>query len=108
MKDKDELKEDAGLVRDIVAMCGVDFPTNWERDLRDGLFRKAFTLVPKMETHHVRRINEALCEMDFPTPTALALRQATLTHLAQHHDLKKFRKVNLPNIAVPQHAGSAA
>jgi hypothetical protein len=101
MKDKEELKEDAGLVRDIVALCAVKFPTNWERDLRDGMFRKAFTLVPKMETHHVRRINEALCEMDFPTDSALALRQATLTRLANHHELKKFRKVALPIIQRP-------
>ncbi len=101
MKDKEELKEDAGLVRDLVAMCGVDFPTNFERDLRDGLFRKAFTLVPKMETHHVRRINEALCEMDFPSEVALGLRQATLTRLARHHDLKAFRKVEMPKVSVP-------
>lgn len=105
MKDKDELKEDAGLVRDIVALCGVDYPTNFERDLRDGLFRKAYTLVPGMETVHVRRLNEALCEMEFLTPAALGLRQATLTKLAQHHDLKKFRKVNMPEIAVPAPAG---
>jgi len=98
MKDKEELKEDAGLVRDIVAVCGLDYPTNFERDLRDGLFRKAFTLVPAMEIQHVRRMNEALCEMDFPTDAALGLRQATLTHLAQYHDLKKFRKVQMPVI----------
>lgn len=105
MKDKEELKEDAGLVRDIVAMTGIDYPTNWERDLRDGLFRKAFTLVPQMETHHVRRLNEALCDMDFPTDTALALRQATLTRLANHHELKKFRRVVMPAVQKPESVG---
>ena len=103
MKPKDELKEDAGLVRDIIATAGVDYPANdFERDLRDGLFRKAFTLVPKMEITHVRRINEALCEMEFPSAAALGLRHATLKRLAEYHRLKDFRRVNMPVITPPQ------
>lgn len=108
MKDKDELKEDAGLVRDVEAMCGVDYPTNFEIGLRDGLFRKSFATLDKMEIVHVRRVNEALCAMKFPTPAALALRQATLTKLATHHELKKFRKVDMPIIKVPEAAGKGA
>jgi hypothetical protein len=104
MKDKEELKEDAGFVRDLVALVGIDYPTNFERDLRDGMFRKAFTLVSTMETVHIRRLNESLCEMEFPTPAALALRQAVMVKLAQHHDLKKYRKVNMPTIEVPTQA----
>ena len=105
MKDKDELKEDAGLVRDIVATCGVDYPTQFERDLRDGLFRKAFTLIPKMEVMHVRRLNEALCDMDFITETGMALRQAAQVKLAGHHELKKYRKVAMPSVNVPKPPG---
>lgn len=103
MKTKEELTEHAGLVRDLIAAAGVDYPADdFERGLRDALFRKAFTMVPLMEVNHVRRINEALCEMEFPSATALGLRRATMTRLADHHQLKKFRNVNMPVITPPQ------
>ena len=102
MKDKEELKEDAGLVRDIVAVCSLKFPTADESKMRDSLFRKTFTLVSKLEIHHIRRINEALCDLDYASETAAGLRQATLYRLARYHDLKSFRKVEMPKVSVPQ------
>lgn len=101
MKTSEALKEDNGLVRDIIAACEMFPADDYERELRDGLFRKAFTEVTKMEIHHVRRINEALCHMDHPSSHALGLRRATLTRLAGHHELKKFRNVAMPVITPP-------
>lgn len=104
MKTKEELQEHAGLVRDIIAGCGVDYPADdYERDIRDAYFRKAYALINDIEIVHVRRIHEALCEMKFPTATALGLRRATFTRLAQHHRLKDYRAVKMPVIA-PQPA----
>jgi hypothetical protein len=103
MKNKEELQSDAGLVRDIEAWCQVKYPADdTERNFRDALFRKTFAELPGMEIQHIRRINEALCDMEFPTPTALGLRRETLNQLARHHDLKKYRHINVPTIPVPK------
>jgi hypothetical protein len=102
MKTAEETKENAGFVRDLIALIGIDFPADkFEADLRDAMFAKAFALVPTMDIVHVRRLNEALCEMEFPTPAALGLRRATLTALAKAHHLKEYRNVNMPRIAPP-------
>lgn len=106
MKTKEELTEDVGLVRDVEAWCGAVCADDTERNFRDDLFRKAYEELPKMQISHVRRINEALCGMDFPTPTALGLRRQTLEVLGRHHNLKNYRNVKMPMIAVPQPAGS--
>src|SRR5580658_2195854 len=103
MKNKTELLSDAGLVRDIEAWCQVKYPADdIERNFRDALFRKTFAELPSMEIQHVRRINEALCDMEFPTPTALGLRRETLNQLARHHDLKKYRNVKITFAQVPK------
>ena len=103
MKNKTELLSDAGLVRDIEAWCQVKYPADdTERNFRDALFRKTFADLPNMEIQHIRRINEALCDMEFPTPTALGLRRETRNQLARHHDLKKYRQVNIPAVPVPK------
>jgi hypothetical protein len=103
MKDKNELLNDAGLVRDIEAWCQVKYPADdTERNFRDALFRKTFAELPAMEIQHVRRINEALCDMEFPTPTALGLRRETLNQLARHHHLKKYRHIKVPIIPSPK------
>lgn len=101
MKSKEELTEDVGLVRDIEAWCGTVCANDNERNFRDALFRKAFAVLPKMEMPHVRRINEAVCGMDFPTPSALGLRDAVLNRLATHHNLRQFRNVKMPVITPP-------
>lgn len=103
MKNKIELQSDAGLVRDIEAWCQVKYPADeTERDFRDALFRKTCAELPNMEIQHVRRINEALCDMEFPTPTALGLRRETLNQLARHHDLKKYRQVKITLVPIPK------
>lgn len=105
MKPKDELQQDAGLVRDIEALCGIDFPADdTERNARDAFFRKAYVAVTSktLEVQHVRRIHESLCGMKFPTPTALGLRRATIEYLARHHDLKSYRAVKIPLIDPPK------
>jgi hypothetical protein len=103
MKDKNELLNDAGLVRDIEAWCQVKYPADdTERNFRDALFRKTFAELPNMEIQHVRRINEALCDMEFPTPVALGLRRETLNQLARFHDLKKYRHIKVPAIPLPK------
>lgn len=107
MKPKDELQQDAGLVRDIEALCSIDFPADdTERNGRDAFFRKAYVAITenKLEVQHVRRIHEALCAMKFPTAAALGLRRATLFFLSAAHDLKKFRQVKMPMITPPKSA----
>lgn len=101
MKTKEELSEDVGLVRDIEAWCGTVCANDNERNFRDALFRKAYAELAKLEMPHVRRINEAVLEMEFPTQTALGLRDALLRRLSVHHDLKKYRSVKMPTIALP-------
>ena len=101
MKTKEQLTEDAGLVRDIESWAGTTCADDNERNFRDALFRKAFAELPNLEMPHVRRINEAICGMDFPSPTALGLRSAILTRLAQHHNLKQYRGVQMPLINCP-------
>lgn len=106
MKTSEETKEHAGLVRDLIAAIEIKFPADdYERDLRDALFRKAYAVAPSMDTAHVRRINEALCGMEFPSEIALALRRQTLTILAQTHKLKEYRNVKLPVIRPAQKEG---
>lgn len=102
MKNKDELQRDAGFVRDVVAQAQVDFPaSDFERDLRDAMFRKAYSDVPAMEITHVRRLHEALCGMKFPTSSALGLRQALMIRLAEFHELKRYRTVKMPAVTMP-------
>jgi hypothetical protein len=101
MKTKEELTEDVGLVRDIEAWCGTACANDKERNFRDALFRKAYAELPKLEMPHVRRINEAICEMDFPSSAALGLRDAVLTRLSVHHNLKQYRTVKMPLITPP-------
>jgi len=105
MKTKEELSEDVGLVRDIEAWCGTACANDNERNFRDALFRKAFAELPKLEMPHVRRINEAICDMDFPTAAALGLRAAVLNRLATHHNLKAYRGVKMPVVQPPVPAG---
>lgn len=98
-KAPEETKQDAAFVRDLIAMIGIEFPADrYEADLRDAMFRKAYTLIPKMSEAHVRRINESLCSMKFASDTALAVRRASMTMLAKAHDLTAFRDVKLPKI----------
>ena len=102
MKSKELLAEDAGLVRDIEAWTGTVCANDQERNFRDALFRKAFVELPTLENiAHVRRLNEALCSMDYPTPTALGLREAVLKRLAEHHHLKQYRNVKMNLITPP-------
>ena len=107
MKTKEQLTEDVGLVRDIEAWCGAVCANDNERNFRDALFRKAYAELPNLENiAHVRRINEALCALDFPSATALGLREAVLNRLATHHNLKQYRNVKMPVITPPaQNAG---
>lgn len=108
MKTAEETKANAAFVRDLIAMIEIKFPADdYERGLRDGMFRKAFTLAPEMDEMHIRRVNEALCSMEFPSEAALGLRRQTLTLLAQAHKLKEFRNVKMPVIRpTPRPAGS--
>jgi hypothetical protein len=101
MKTKEELTEDVGLVRDIEAWCAAHAANDKERDFRDALFRKAIQELPKLEMPHVRRINEAVCAMEFPTQITLCLRDVLLTRLSQHHNLKQYRNVKLPVVQLP-------
>lgn len=99
MKSAEEIKKDAAFVRDLIALIEIKFPADdYERNLRDGMFRKAFAIAPQMDEVHIRRINEALCAMEHPSESALGLRRQTLTLLAQAHKLKEFRNVKLPVI----------
>jgi hypothetical protein len=108
MKTKEQLTEDVGLVRDLEAWCGTVCQNDNERNFRDALFRKAFVELPKLEIPHVRRINEAICSMDFPTANALGLRDAVLRRLSEHHRLKEYRHVKMPLIQpLPKSAQSA-
>jgi len=102
MKTKEELTEDVGLVRDIEAWCGTRCNNDNERNFRDALFRKAYSVMATLEMPHVRRINEAVCAMEFPTSTALGLREALLHRLALHHNLKAYRNVKMPLPPVTQ------
>ncbi len=100
MKTAEETKRNAAFVRDLIALIEIKFPADdWERGLRDGMMRKASTLLADMDEPHVRRINEALCAMEFPSDAALGLRRLTLTTLAGVHKLKEFRDVKLPVVA---------
>ncbi len=103
MKTAEDLKEHGGLVRDVIAAAGIDYlADDIEKRFRDSLFRKAFTLIPKMEIAQVRRINEAVCKMEFPNDVALALRRQTFKRLGEHHGLKEFRDIKLPAIVAPE------
>ena len=102
MKTKEALQEDAGLVRDIEAWCKAQAANDHERNGRDALLRKAAAVLPELEIAHVRRINEALCDMDFPSPTALGVRQLFLNRLCKHHNLKQYRDVAIPVVKVPE------
>jgi len=102
MKTKDQLAEDKGLVRDIIAMCEMIPADDYERKLRDGVFRKAFAELPGLEIQFVRRIEEVLCNLDFPSATALGLRRAVLDRMARHHELRKYRLVKVPAVTPPQ------
>lgn len=99
MKTKEELSQDVGLVRDIEAWCRTTCANDRERNFRDALFRKAYATLREMQIPHVRRINEALCDMEFPSPTALGLRERIVDYLAVHHDLKKYRNISMPQVA---------
>ncbi|MDE2019374.1 MAG: hypothetical protein KGJ13_03435 [Patescibacteria group bacterium] len=98
MKTKEELTEDAGLVRDIEDWCGCACADDTERNFRDALFRKAFAELPNLIMPHVRRLNRALCEMEFPSNAALGLRKALLNRIAMHHNLKQYRNVKMPEV----------
>lgn len=107
MKSKEALQEDAGLVRDIEAWCKAQAANDHERNGRDALLRKAAAVLPELEIAHVRRINEALCDMDYPSATALGVRQLVLDRLARHHNLKQYRAVPIPVVKVPEAKGKA-
>ncbi len=105
MKTKEELTEDVGLVRDVEAWCGTVCANDNERNFRDALFRKTYSVIGSLEMPHVRRINEAICGMDFPSATALGLREAIMNRLATHHKLREFRNVKMPLVTPPPPAG---
>lgn len=105
MKPKDELQQDAGLVRDIEALCAIDFPADdTERNGRDVFFKKDYAEITesRLEVQHVRRIHEAVCAMKFPTANALGLRRAAMLFLGRSHNLNKYKTVKMPAIALPK------
>jgi hypothetical protein len=101
MKTKEQLNEDVGLVRDVEAWADTKCADDYERKFREALFLKAYVHMAELEIPHVRRINEALCKMDFPTEHALALRRAIIGRLAAHHELRKYRGTKVPTITPP-------
>jgi hypothetical protein len=107
MKTKEELSEDVGLVRDVEAWCGTARADDIERGFVDALCRKAYEELPKLQIPHVRRINEAVCKMEFPSPTALGLRRRCLEVLSAHHNLRQYRNVKMPLIQPPAPAGKS-
>lgn len=100
---KEESKEHAGLVRDIVAACKVSHPSDNDRAFRIALMKRADKEAPTMEVHHIRRLHEAACEIEYPEPQEQAFREAMAAHLAQHHRLKELRAYTIARVKPAPH-----
>lgn len=105
MKTKEELTEDVGLVRDIESWAKRRLNDDHERGFLDSLCRKACVEMPKMEIPHVRRINEALCEKEFPSATVLGTLRCCIELLSKHHNLKTYRTARIPMVSPATPAG---
>jgi hypothetical protein len=105
MKLTEEHKENAGLVRDIVAALGIKFTTEEQQRFRDALCKKALTMAKVLDLVHVRRIHEALCGVEHASDAELAALSAMQARIGFHYKLGLMRSVKVPEVRRP--AGKA-
>jgi hypothetical protein len=102
MKLTEEHKENAGLVRDIVAALGIKFTTDEQQRFRDALCKKALTMAKELDLAHIRRIHEALCGVERASDAELAALSAMQARIGSHYNLRALRTMPVPAVKRPE------
>lgn len=89
-KTSETTKENSILVRTIEAAAKIKFPNEVEKRFQDSAFRKGLESIPSLEIGHVLRLHEAMCDLEFPSDDARALRAGVMFALGKQQNLKAF------------------
>jgi hypothetical protein len=106
MKSEPE-KERACLVREIVANRRIRKPEGDQLKYRISLCKRIFSELTQFEPGQWLRMYEALCEIDFPEPEVIALRDQISRLLGKWHGLAKTRGVVIPGTEPKVNRGDA-
>ena len=86
-----QLQEHTRLVRAVESNLKVTTQDEMELRFRSSLIRKTITDLPKINPSLVTRLYEAVCDVDFPAPDLIELRQKLQAAIAIHLNLREHR-----------------
>ena len=92
MKTTPEKQEIALLVRDSIAVLGIDFPSPEDDRFRVSVLLRATEEISKLEPGQLTRLHEAACKADSKHAGVSEFRTAIRRKLGQRYDLKAARK----------------
>jgi hypothetical protein len=103
MKTKNEMTEDAQLVRKLLPMLRrKSWMSDEDHQARLAYMRMASTRLATMEMIHLLRIHEAAWEMEFEESEAAGFRHLVTCEMARRDKLKNYRSIVLPKLHQPQ------
>lgn len=101
-KTSETTKENSILVRTIEAAAKIKFPDETEKRFQDAAFRKGLAELPKFEIGHIIRLHECMCDLDFVSDDARALRAGVMAALGRQQNLKAFPRRTATAAAAPK------
>lgn len=91
-KQTPESQERALLVRDTIAVLGIDFPQPEDDRFRLGIIARLTEELAKLEPGQLTRLHEAACKADAKHPGVSEFRLAIRRRLGTRYDLKAARQ----------------
>lgn len=92
MKTTPEKQEIALLVRDAIAVLGIDFPSPEDDRFRVSVLLRTTEEIQKLEPGQMTRLHEAACKADSKHAGVNEFRTAIRRKLGQRYDLAAARK----------------
>jgi hypothetical protein len=91
-KPTPESQQRALLVRDAVAVLGIDFPQPEDDRFRVSVLLRLKEELPKLEPGHITRLHEAACKANAKHPGVTEFRTSLRLILGRSYDLPGARK----------------
>lgn len=92
----DDMKEQAQLLRELVAFSNKKFPTDEDLKFRAAVMKRIYTQLEHYDRPQLVRMVEATCDIDYPTATDRNFHDQVMARLGRLHSLADMRKVEIP------------
>jgi hypothetical protein len=91
-KTTPESQERALIVRDAIAVLGIDFPQPEDHRFRQSILCRLAEEIPSLEPGQITRLHEAACKADAKHPGIPEFRTKLRSALGRRYDLAAARK----------------